>query len=50
MGWMIEPGRDRICLDYDLYVGQRPRHDRPGAYGQPANESVPLAQTRVVPN
>ena len=29
-------------IDHDLYVGQRPHHDRPGAYRHPANESAPV--------
>jgi hypothetical protein len=30
-------------VDHDLHAGRRLRHDRLGAYGHSANESVPLA-------
>src|SRR6516165_4954825 len=37
-----------VKADHDLHAGRRRRHDRPGAYGHPANESVRLAITHVV--
>ena len=41
--------RPQKPIDYDLYVGRRPRHDRPDAYGHPTNESVPLAHNSCRP-
>jgi hypothetical protein len=41
--------RPQKPIDHDLYVGQRPRHDRTGAYRHPTNESVPLAHNSCRP-
>jgi hypothetical protein len=37
--------RPQKPIDHDLYAGGRRCYDRPGAYGHPANESVPLAHS-----
>src|SRR5262249_2419225 len=57
-GLAVQPTGGPFCYakrpqkptDHDLHVGERHRHDRPGAYGHAANESVPLAYNCVVPN
>ena len=41
--------RPQKPADHDLHVGERHRHDRPGAYGHPANESGPLAHNSCRP-